>query len=56
VIKKNPKPPKKTLDDLLNSKEVISGKEVIQKIKDQEEKQKEFQDSVEFEVRSRKRG
>ena len=30
------KPPKKTLDDLLSSKEVITGKEVIHNLKEQE--------------------
>ena len=48
------KPPKKTLDDLLSSKDVITGKEVIQKIKEQEKRQREFQESVEDELRNRK--
>jgi hypothetical protein len=50
------KSPKKTLEDLLISKEVISGKEVIQRIKEQDKKQKEFDESVEIEVRYRARG
>lgn len=49
------KPPKKTLDDLLSSKEVITGKEVIHNIKEQEKRQKEFEESVVFEERNRGR-
>ena len=49
------KPPKKTLDDLLSSKDVITGKEVIHKIKEQEKRQKEFEESVEDELRNRRR-
>jgi hypothetical protein len=48
------KPPKKTLDDLLSSKEVITGKEVIHNLKEQEKRQKEFEDSVEDELRNRR--
>jgi len=48
------KPPKKTLDDLLSSKEVITGKEVVQRIKEQEKLQKEFDESVEDELRHRR--
>jgi hypothetical protein len=50
----NNKPPKKTLDDLLSSKDVITGKEVIHKIKEQEKRQKEFENSVEDELRNRR--
>ena len=49
------KPPKKILDDLLNSKEIITGKEVVQNLKDKEIRQKEFDESVEFEERNRRR-
>jgi hypothetical protein len=45
---------KKSLNDLLSSKEVITGKEVIHKIKDQEKRQKEFESSVEDELRNRR--
>jgi hypothetical protein len=45
---------KKTLDDLLSSKEVITGKEVIHKLKEQEKHQKEFEKSVEDELRNRR--
>ena len=48
------KPPKKSLDDLLSSKDVITGKEVIQQIKEQEKRQKEFENSMEDELRNRR--
>ena len=53
MFDKSNKPPKKTLDDLLTSKDVITGKEVIHKIKEQEKRQKEFEESVEDELRNR---
>ena len=43
---------KKTLDDLLSSKEVITGKEVIRNLKELEKRKKEFEDSVEDELRN----
>jgi len=46
--------PKKTLDDLLSSKDIITGKEVIHNIKEQEKRQKEFENSVEDELRNRR--
>jgi hypothetical protein len=45
---------KKTLDDFLSSKEVITGKEVIQNFKEQEKRQKEFEKSMEDELRHRR--
>jgi hypothetical protein len=45
---------KKTLDDLLSSKDVITCKEVIHKLKEQEKHQKEFEKSVEDELRNRR--
>ena len=45
---------KKTLDDLLSSKEVITGKEVIHNIKELEKQKKQFEDSMEFEERQRR--
>ena len=48
------KAPKKTLNDLLKDKSVITGKEAIQKVKDKEKRQKEFDASIEFEQRNRK--
>jgi hypothetical protein len=51
-------PPKKTLNDLLYSKEVITGKEVIHKLKEleqqqQQQQQQQFAESSEFEQRNR---
>ena len=54
MFRKTTKPPKKTLDDLLLSKEVITGKEVIHNLKEQEKRQKEFEESVEDELRHRR--
>jgi hypothetical protein len=45
---------KKSLNDLMNDKIVITGKEVIHKIKEQEKSQKEFESSVEDELRNRR--
>jgi len=55
MFTKTTKPHKKTLDDLLSSKDVITGKEVIHKLIEQEKRQKEFEDSVEDELRNRRR-
>jgi hypothetical protein len=49
------KPPKKTLDDLLSSKVVITGEEAIHNLKEQEKRQKEFEESVEDELRNRRK-
>jgi hypothetical protein len=54
MFTKTSKTPKKTLDELLSSKDVITGKEVIHKIKEQEKRQKEFENSVEDELRNRR--
>lgn len=54
IFDKRIKPPKKTLDDLLSSKDVVTGKDVIYKIKEQEKRQKEFEESVEDELRNRR--
>ena len=54
MFTKTTKPPKKTLDDLLSSKEVITGKEVIHNLKEKEKRQKEFEVSVEDELRNRR--
>ena len=42
---------KKTLDDLLSSKEVITGKEVIHNLKELEKQKKQFEESVGDELR-----
>jgi hypothetical protein len=54
MFTKTVKSPKKTLDDLLSSKEVITGEEVIQNLKEQENRQKEFENSIEDELRNRR--
>jgi len=54
MFEKSIKPPKKSLDDLLSSKDVITGKEVIHKLKEQEKRKKEFEESVEDELRNRR--
>jgi len=54
MFKKIPKPPKKTLSDLINDKSLVTGKEVIQKIQEQKERQKEFEESVAIELQNRK--
>ena len=46
---------KKTLDELLSSKDVITGKEVIHNLKELEKQKKQFEMSVEFEERNRRR-
>ena len=56
MFTKTIKPPKKTLNDLLSSKDVITGKEVIHKLKEQDKRQKEFEESVEDELRNRRVG
>ena len=55
MFTKTTKPPKKTLDDLLSSKEVVTGKEVIHNLKELEKRHKEFENSVEDELRNRRR-
>ena len=45
---------KKSLDDLMKDRSVITGKEVIHNIKEQEKRQKEFEESVEIELRNRR--
>jgi hypothetical protein len=54
IFDKRIKPPKKTLDDLLSNKDVITGKEVIHNLKELEKRQKEFEESVEVELRNRR--
>jgi len=45
---------KKTLDDLLSSKDIITGKEVIRNLKELEKQKKQFDESVEDELRNRR--
>jgi hypothetical protein len=44
--------PKKTLTELLNDKSIVTGREVVQRIKDKEKLRKQFDEAVEFEVRN----
>lgn len=53
MFKKTIKPPKKTLDELMADKAVITGKEILQKQKELEIQKKQFEESIEFEQRSR---
>jgi hypothetical protein len=45
---------KKTLNDLMSTKEVITGEEVVHNLKEQQKQQKEFEESVEDELRNRR--
>ena len=51
-LQKKVRPPKKTLTELLNDKSIVTGREVVQRIKDKEKLLKEFDEAVEFEVRN----
>ena len=44
--------PKRTLNDLLKDKSVLTGREVVQRIKDKEILRKQFEEAVEFERRN----
>jgi hypothetical protein len=43
---------KKTLTELLNDKSVVTGRDVVQRIKDKEKLRKQFEEAVEFEIRN----
>lgn len=51
-LQKKTKMPKKTLTELLSGKSVITGREVVQRIKDKERLRKQFAEAVEFEIRN----
>jgi hypothetical protein len=51
-LQKKIRPPKKTLTELLNDKSVITGREVVERIKDKERLRKQFDEAVDFEVRN----
>ncbi len=51
-LQRKTKMPKKTLTELLSDKSVITGHEVVQRIKDKEKLRKQFEEAVEFEVRN----
>ena len=46
---------KKSLDDFMKDKTVVTGKEIIHNLKEQEKLKKQFEDSVEDELRNRGR-
>jgi hypothetical protein len=54
-LQKKTNPTKRTLNDLLNDKSVITGREVVQRIKDKEILRKQFEEAVEFELRNGRR-
>ena len=51
-LQKNIKPPKRTLTELLNDKSVLTGRVVVQRIKDEEKLRKQFEEAVDFEIRN----
>ncbi len=51
-LQKKIRPPKKTLSELLIDKSVLTGREVVQRIKDKEILRKQFEEAVEFEIRN----
>ena len=51
-LQKKIRPPKKTLSELLSDKSVLTGREVVQRIKDKEILRKQFDEAVEFERRN----
>ena len=55
MLQKKITPPKKTLTELLNDKSVLTGREVVQRIKDKEKLRKQFEEAVEFEWRNGRR-
>ena len=55
VLQKKIRPPKRTLSDLLKDKSVLTGREVVQRIKDKEKLRKQFEEAVEFERRNGRR-
>ena len=52
---KREKSRKKTLDDLIKEKSIITGREVVENLKERELIKKQFEESIEFEERNRKR-
>jgi hypothetical protein len=55
ILQKKIKPLKKTLTELLSDKSVLTGREVVQRIKDKEKLRKQFEEAVEFEIRNGRR-
>jgi hypothetical protein len=54
-LQKKIRPPKKTLSELLSDKSVLTGRELVQRIKDKEIQRKQFVEAVEFEVMNGRR-
>ena len=50
IVTKKPKP---TIESLLAENKVLTGKEVIKRLNEKERHQKEFEESVEIELRNR---
>ena len=55
MMQKKFKIPKKSLTELLIDKSVLTGREVVQCIKDKEILRKQFEEAVEFEIRNGRR-
>jgi hypothetical protein len=55
-LQKKIRPPKKSLTELLNDKSVLTGREVIHNLKEQEKLRKQFEEAVEFERRNGREG
>ena len=53
-LQKKVKPPKNTLTELLDDNSIVTGREVVQRIKNKEKLRKQFEEAVEFEVRNGK--
>ncbi len=56
MMQKKIRSPKKTLTELLTDKSVLTGREVVQRIKDKEKLRKQFEEAVEYERRKRRKG
>ncbi len=54
-LQKKIRPPKRTLTELLSDKSVLTGREVVQRIKEKEKLRKQYEEAVEFEVRNGKK-
>ncbi len=56
MMQKKIRSPKKTLTELLTDKSVLTGREVVQRIKDKEKLRKQFEEAVEYERRKQRKG
>ncbi len=52
LLQKKINSPKRTLNDLFKDKSIMTGREIVQRIKDKEKLRKQFEEAVEFEVRN----